>query len=488
MELQWNQSNCAYLRRNLWETQNLEQSQELRLPDGMPDIGRVICAWGQPVLRSKEWRKDGIAVTCGVTAWVLVAPEDGATPQCLEVWLPFQAKWSLTDSQREGAIRLNTCLRSIDARTLSARKIMVRASLGLQVEAMEPMEQAMYQPGELPDGVQVLHKTYPALLPREAGEKVFSLEEEAAVSGAAPGKILYCRVYPVIAEQTVMGSRAVFKGNCKVRLLYMTENGAMEHWFAACPFAQYADLDREYDKDAQLSVEMAVSSLETQVAENRIHIKCGLVGQYLVLDRQMIRLSEDAYSPWRSVKPTMELCKLPMILDRTQTQFAVPAWVPEDAKTVVDQSLFPDQPIQFREGENMISQLGCLCQTLYYDEQGNLLSGMEPHHQQWQLPLSESGSAFVRIASEEMDEQGNAALTMEAMTVSDQEMPMISGLHMGDETKPDPNRPSLILCRAGNRSLWELAKACGSTVDMIQKANQLTGEPEAENTLLIPVI
>ena len=51
----------------------------------------------------------------------------------------------------------------------------------------------------------------------------------------------------------------------------------------------------------------------------------------------------------------------------------------------------------------------------------------------------------------------------------------------------DPNRPSLILRRAGDQCLWDIAKAAGSTMEAIRKANGLSGEPAPEQMLLIPV-
>ena len=488
MELQWNQSACSYLRRDLWETQNLEQSQELRLQDGMPDIGRVICAWGQPVLRSKEWRKDGVAITCGVNAWVLYAPEDGAAPRCMEVWLPFQAKWNLPDSQREGVIRLHSCLRSVDARTLSARKMMVRASLGLQVEALEQAQQMLYQPGELPEEVQVLQQTYPAMLPTEAGEKQFALEEALSLPGGVPEKILYCQIYPVVTEQIVMGSRGVFKGNCKIRLLYLTQEGEVRPWMGSYPFAQYGDLDREYDKDAQLSVVMAVTSLETDLGEEGVHIKCGLVGQYVVQDRRLLQLGQDAYSPFQPVTPMMEEVMLPLVLDQVEESMTLEAGIPQEASQTLDVTLLPDQPLQFREGEQIICQLGCLCQTLYRDEEGNLRCSTEHKAQEWRIPLAEQGSAMVRLVAIEPRSQEEMTVTMEATAIANGPLPMLTGLQLGEKIMPDPGRPSLILCRAGEKSLWELAKENGSTVERIRKANGLTGEPEAGNILLIPVV
>jgi hypothetical protein len=69
-----------------------------------------------------------------------------------------------------------------------------------------------------------------------------------------------------------------------------------------------------------------------------------------------------------------------------------------------------------------------------------------------------------------------------------QEMQAVCALELGEEEKPDPDRASLILRRAGRNSLWELAKKYGSTVESILRANRLSGEPDPEKMLLIPVL
>ena len=85
----WQQRSYAPVTR--------EESQELRLPESMPDVGRVIAAWGQPVLRGKEWRSDHIGLTGGVMVWVLYASGDGSGEQCIEGWIPFQMRWDLPE-------------------------------------------------------------------------------------------------------------------------------------------------------------------------------------------------------------------------------------------------------------------------------------------------------------------------------------------------------------------------------------------------------
>jgi hypothetical protein len=66
-------------------------------------------------------------------------------------------------------------------------------------------------------------------------------------------------------------------------------------------------------------------------------------------------------------------------------------------------------------------------------------------------------------------------------------MAYLTALEAGEAKTPDPHRPSLILRRAGKDDLWQIAKASGSTVADIQKANNLQTEPDADQMLLIPI-
>ena len=62
----------------LQQVQHGEQTLEIRLPEGMPDVGQVLMAWGQPIARSKEWREGSLHFSGGMMVWVLYLPEDGS--------------------------------------------------------------------------------------------------------------------------------------------------------------------------------------------------------------------------------------------------------------------------------------------------------------------------------------------------------------------------------------------------------------------------
>ena len=92
MQLQFSKNTLPYLRRAVWEVKNEEQTQEVKLTESLPDIGRILGAWGQPLIRSKEWRSSSMAVSGGVMAWIMYAPEEGLQ-QFVETWIQFQMQW-----------------------------------------------------------------------------------------------------------------------------------------------------------------------------------------------------------------------------------------------------------------------------------------------------------------------------------------------------------------------------------------------------------
>ena len=63
----------------------------------------------------------------------------------------------------------------------------------------------------------------------------------------------------------------------------------------------------------------------------------------------------------------------------------------------------------------------------------------------------------------------------------------IAALTVSDEPIASADRPSLILRRKGQDSLWQIAKDTGSTVEKIKAANGLEEEPAADKMLLIPI-
>lgn len=498
MEMQFDRISVPYLQKLTGQLRSQEQTLEVRLPDGMPDIGRVLGAWGQVIVRSKEWGNGSMTVSCGVMAWVLYTPEDGDGVQSVEAWLPFSMKWELPDTQYDGEILASCLLKSVDARSTSARKLMVRANLEAMGEAWQPGEAQVAAPDSPAEDVAVLTASYPVQLPKEAGEKAFLLEEQLSLPATGPKleKLMYYSLQPEILDKKIMAGKVVFRGVAMLHILYRGEDGRPYAWDYELPFSQYGDLEGEYDQDATVSVRPCVTSLDVSLDENAdLQLKAGILGQYLLWDQSLVTVVEDAYSPYREIRITFEQLQLPSVLDQTTQTVHVEKSLQADAQQIVDVTFCPRFSDMDRTDTGVAFSLPGQFQMLYYDPEGMLHGITVPWEGEWKLPAAQDSTVDARVIPIgkplAVPGAGNVSLRAECnvdvVTTAGQGIPMVTEMDMDEPKKPDPNRPSLILCKAGKRRLWDVAKHTGSTVEAIKQANHLQGEPDANAVLLIPI-
>ena len=492
MELQFEKQELSYLHQALRTVKDQELTQEIRLGESMPDVGRVLAGWGQPVLRSKEWQGGQVGAAGGVMVWVLYEPEDGTDPRVVEGWIPFQMRWDV-QTDREGPLRILPLVRFVDGRNVSARKILVRAGLSCLAEGLcRRHSQISRAPEEVPEDVRLLRRSYPIRLPREAGEKAFDLDETLKLDNA--GEILSYSLRPMTAEGKVHGDKAAIRGEGALHLVYRCNEGRIRTADFNIPFSQLGELERGYDHDAQADVIPAVTGLEATLTPEGLGIHASLVAQYIISDGCMLELTQDAYSSRREVGLRQEELMLPTLLDETRERVTAQSTFP-DAREGLDLTFWPGFPKQRREGDRVELAVPGRFQLLGRDREGRLRGW----NSQWEekLPLNAHETSRIDAVAMAADgpqmisagegTQARAQTEIRAAAVSRMGLPMLTSLELGALREPDEDRPSLILCRGGGRSLWELAKGSGSTVESIREANDLDEDDQDHRMLLIPV-
>lgn len=499
MELQFQSNTCQYLKAAVREVRNAELTQEVRLSDGMPDIGRVLTSKGQILIRSKEWQGNLVTVSGGIMVWILYAPEDGTPPRSVDAWVPFQLKWELEEAGTEGPVRVYPLLRFVDSRSVSARKMMIRAGVAALGEAMMPVQTQIYSPGQLPEDIELLRNTYPVRLIREAGEKSFLMDEELQLNTGAvqPERLLSYSMDAQLLEKRVSGDKLVVRGTGRLCVIYRCTEGKVHCAEMELPIAQFAQLEDTYANDAQADVMMCVTNLELMQNEGtQMRLKCGLVAQYLVSDRYLAEITEDAYSTVRELELQMEKLQLPSILDQRMEMIQVQQQVPGLRGDVVDLCFLPDFPRQTRSGDDISLELPGQLQLLYYGADGTLQGTAarwedsmkfmaDPECEICFLPLPQGSGQAV---SGEGALNLSTHMKLDVTSYAREGIPMVVGIKAGEQQESDPERPSLILCRCDGDSLWNIAKRCGSRVDDIERINHLEGQPQPGKMIMIPII
>lgn len=500
MQVQFPKKAVTSLRCILSQAQSAEESQQLRIPEPMADIDRILGAWGQILVRGKEWREDYISVSGGTMVWVMYLPEgESQAPQMVQAWLPFQMKWDIPHTKVDGKIRILPLLESVDARSTSARKMVVRASVNILAEAYTEEECDAFLPEDLPEDVCVLKKTYPLLLTRECGEKIFEMEEDLTLPQSAPpiAEILRFSFHPELIDQKVLSGKVVFRGSGLAHILYRSEEGELCTWDFEIPFAQYDTLETEYEQDARCRVLPVVTALELEHRPGgELRLKAGICGQYMICDFTHLTFAADAYCIHGETSVQQEVLDIPAVLEIKQHTIPVEMNMPITASRVIDTSFYPGYSKIINQTDiAAVDITGTFC-VLYQDENGHLQGKTQrwqgeckyPAATNVQLSCHLQPSGIPRTGTASADTLIKSNLYLDALFSTENRIPMVAGVEVGEKKTPDPNRPCLIMQKMGNTSLWELAKKNGSTVEKIRSANHLEEAAQPGQILLIPVL
>lgn len=501
MELIFETKTADYLREVFSSVIAQEESGESIVPDSHPDVGQILQTFGTVVLRGKECRNGSIHLSGGVQAGVVYEPEDHSAPRSLQAYLPFSVRMehpAITESTEVHAV----CrIRHIDAKVIHSRKILVRVSLCGGVTGYEPAQQTFSLSPAEPVDLQLRSAVYPIVRPVEFAQRQFPMAEEIELpEGQAPMKEL-CRsqVDLELTESRLLGSKAIFKGNALVRLLYLTEDEELATWSCQLPFSQYVELQREYEEQ-EVQVDLALAELhmeDTSGQGRRLLADLQILAQCTVVGQEQLEVLEDGYSLHHTFTPNWQQVEAAGRLDRQTMQETVRTPVEVPVKSVIDTQVCLSDPTVTWEDGQLVVTLPAVANILYCDPEEEIrgtTARMEiscrtagAEQCQWHPMARLVGEAFAVPAGEGLEVRCTVEFTVD--TVARQTYQTLLGGQLSDERLNTADRPSVILRPMGTgESLWSLAKACCSTPEAIREANDLTDGETVQGMLLIPVM
>lgn len=497
MELSFETRPVRYLGHILHETGRQEETAEVIVPDSCPDVERVVFASASALLRGTECRAGSVLISGGIRASALCVPEDGTSPQKLDAYLPFSLRMEHTAIAERAQVFPELFVRQADARLVNSRKILFRVDLGCTLDGYEQKELTVYTLQSPPPQLQLRTQTYPVLLPTETSEKSFTLSDEMELpSGRAqPTEILSYETRPEVTDCKVVGSKAVFKGNLCLHVLYRNAEGGLGVWERQLPFSQFCDLTGDYEQ-AQMDAQVVVTSAELELDASDAHrllLSVGMTVQCVVSDTLTLTLTEDAYAVGAVLEPEWTQYDLECRLDRQTLRDAVRQQIGGEIAGVVDTAVYLDAPYLERDGGAMRVKAPMTLRVLYQDASGALQGTAVKSEAAVETALCENArcfaSAFACGSSVQAAADGAEARTEVTFRLScsaAQQLQTLSGGTLELCTERDPERPSVVLrAPRGRESVWEIAKQYGTTVQAVKEANHLDSELVEEGQLLL---
>lgn len=479
-----------------------EETQESIVPDACPDILRIadVCAQAMP----ERWEaREGQADVYGtIYAVILYVPENGWQLQRLELKLPFCCQTDMNGLTPQAILEVSTRLRCADARILNPRKVLLRANLVTEIIALQKREHMVCRGVINADNTKVCQRQ--SFLDHErivsVPQRSFPLSEEIRLTGTEAPILLCCRGTAICTESRMIGSKLIFKGKTDVDLLLQNGDGVVERRTESFPFSQILEAKGAGEAGVCL-VHLEISSLScTQSPDDpfRLMVEAELLAQGQVRDRETATILTDLYSTTNHTDLQMQELKLyapceQVVIPQTLRDLLETGDV---VRSVCDSRFDLGQIFRKQEGDTLTLTAQGQITVLYLDEERQLRR-MEkaveiparvncPYGSEATCRCVSPGELFAAPCAGGIEVR--LTLEFQVLTASTQMISVVQQAQLGELRGCDTLRPSVILrLPEPDETLWDIAKACGTTKERIVQANELESEDiPRQKMLLIP--
>ncbi|MBQ9412653.1 MAG: DUF3794 domain-containing protein [Oscillospiraceae bacterium] len=499
MEVMLNRTTLDCFRNVFTQTVFKEDAQESVVPDTLPDIGEILSTTGLALIRGKDVGEGRIRVEGNIPVRVLYRGESGEDVFSLEVTVPLYASFESPSIPAEGCCVADIRVSSLSTRVLNPRKISVRAEASVTVRcwASDSLEY-FSAPGEDTGEVQLLERGAVVSPVTAVTEKTFVLTDEFSLPGSGAATEVLDRHTAVQAEEVrAAGDKLIVRGSVRSGLLLRMEDGSLTGTEFSTQFSQVIEAEG-MGKDSFPQVVLLFSGVYYELnGDGRGgSMELHLVLQAAVRSRTEVRYIADAYSNAFSLERETERLEQPCVLSELTLSTSLreqldPGFAPGE---VVLSELTPGQA-QI-DGDTVSVPLTALLYCL--DGEGRVLAAERTVQARFRYELAagqrlEPCEIALREAQASPGQDGvelRVQTEVRVFVTGDMQTDCIRALRYDESVSADlSDEPSLTLLRASSGdSLWEIAKRCHSTVDLIREVNGLEDLPQPwEKLIAIPI-
>lgn len=503
MELEFKQESIEDFDVLTETTLCQEETLESIVPDACPDILRIVDVCGQAMLTGKQ-AHEGLASVSGVVrAAILYQPEGGGGLRKMDVTLPFHCQAESAGLTDTGTVHAGARLRFAEARVLNPRKVLLRVDLAVDITTYRHRVQKIIcaaQEEQHENLCQLQHECEHYFI-SYVQEKPFTFQEQIRLQGtqSEPPLLLSTRALATCTESRLIGSKLIFKGTAEVCMLLQESGGLLSSERESLPFSQILEIPGAQE-DCDCSVRLEITDFQCHPSEADSHtmdVTLELLALVRVHTKRPVTCLRDLYSTSHTVETeaaSQKLCQFRENLVRSQPVRDL-IETSDMVRSVVDSRITLGNTDSQMEGGDLLLVTDAWITVLYLDENELLQCARKTIDVSCRLNLTKDmlyscgshapGEVYASPAAGGIEVRFN--VDFQCCSVQSTEISTVSSAQLGEPRSVARKKtPSVVLRLAQpGEGLWDLAKAYGTTTQLILQANNMESEAALDGRMLL---
>lgn len=303
--------NCETQKAGFCESvfeSTAEQSldADISLPDYCPEIQRILRCTVTPNITSVQNNSGRVTADVSAVVRVLYVGENG-NAAAYEQSYPLQKFIESNKITSDSAVSVTVNTDYVNCRAVNPRRIDVRGIMTFFFRAVNKREEHILC-GAQGAGIQLMTEDCSFASMTGVCERAFPMSEviELDENREPISHIINTSPCVTAGEVKIINNKALLKGDCTVKIFYLSENGSVESLEHSMPLSQIVELDGLCEK--------SISSLRLTVSSCEAAVKSNSSGDMRLVDLNM-RIS--------AFMASFEEIPLPVISDAYSTEYEV---------------------------------------------------------------------------------------------------------------------------------------------------------------------
>lgn len=274
---------------------------DMIVPDSKPDILNTICTSGVVCIYKKEVLEEKVRIDGNINTYIMYMADDSKDKvRGLTTSLDFSESIQIANCKEGMNCKLNTKLKSIEAKVINGRKVGIKAAIEIEINIYSNEEVEIVNNVQNAEDIQILKEDLKVNSLVGMGDtKIYAKDTVNIDNVDNLAEILKADVAIGEKDVKISYNKILTKSEASIKIMYLTEDNRINNITAKIPVVGFIDIPNVTEENmCDIDYEIKNIVLKPNSAEEHsIYIELEISAAATVYEEKEINLIQDLYSP-----------------------------------------------------------------------------------------------------------------------------------------------------------------------------------------------